>query len=104
MVSLERMSDEFLNTPYGYNFYPHGDGNLVKNLVEVSNKDIALKAFYKEDDHYVMRFINNSNESVTTDLRVKDSSLSLNFSKYEVKTVVYDLKSLTERRNFIKEY
>ena len=104
MVSLERMSDEFLNTPYGYNFYPHGDGNLIKNLVEVSNKDIALKAFYKEDDHYVMRFINNSNESVTTDLRVKDSSISLNFSKYEVKTVVYDLNSLSERRNFIKEY
>ena len=104
MRSLERNSDEFLNTPYGYNYYPHGDGKLIENLVEISNKDITLKAFYKEDDHYVMRFFNNSNESAITNLRVKDSNLELKFSKYEVKTVVYDLCTISERRNFIKDY
>ena len=103
MKSLESNSDEFLNTPYGFNFYPHGDGNKIQNLIESSNKDIALKAFYKEDDHYLMRFINNSNENATTTLKVKDLTLDLNFSKYEVKTVVYDLTSIKERRNFIKE-
>ena len=104
MKSLERNSDEFLNIPYGYNFYPHGDGNLIENLIEISNKDIALKAFYKEDDHYILRFINNSNESATTNLRVKNSNIELKFSKYEVKTIVYDLHALNERKNFIKDY
>ena len=103
MVSLERNSDEFLNTPYGYNFYPHGDGNVVENLLEISNKDIALKAFYKEDDHYVIRLINNSKENIQAELRVKNLSINLNFKKYEVKTVVYNLNKLKERRNFIED-
>ncbi len=103
MNSLERNSDEFLNIPYGYNYYPHGDGCLIESLVEVSNKDIALKAFYKEDNHYILRFINNSSVSANTSVRVKDLSINLNFSKYEVKTIIYDLESLKERRNFIKE-
>ena len=102
MVSLERYSDEFLNIPYGYNTYPHGDGKLVENLVEISNENIALKAFYKEDDHYILRFINNSNENIKTTLRIKDSLLELSFSKYEVKTIVYDLNNIVERINFIK--
>ncbi len=101
MKSLESNSDEFLNTPYGFNFYPHGDGNLIKNLIELSNKNIALKAFYKEKDHYLIRLFNNSNESANTKLNVKDLSLDLNFSKYEVKTVAYDLNSIYERYNFI---
>ena len=103
MTSLERNADEFLNVPYGFNTYPHGDGNLVENLVEIDNKDIALKAFYKEDSHYVLRFINNSNSNITCNIRVKDSNTSLNFNKYEVKTVVYDFNKLVERRNFIKD-
>jgi len=103
MASLESNSDEFLNTPYGFNFYPHGDGNIIENLVEISNKNIALKAFYKEDDHYLLRFINNSKESTSTILRVKDSTIELHFNKYEVKTVVYDLKTINERENFIKD-
>ena len=101
MESLESSSDEFLNTPYGFNYYPHGDGKLIENLVDISNKNIALKAFYKENDHYLLRLFNNSNESINTKLRVKNSSLDLSFSKYEVKTIVYDLKTIYERRNFI---
>ena len=101
MNSLESFSDEFLNTPYGFNYYPHGDGNLVENLIELSNSNIALKAFYKENNHYLLRLFNNSNESVTTKLRVKNSSLDLSFSKYEVKTIVCDLETIYERRNFI---
>jgi len=102
MTCLERNADEFLNIPFGYNTYPHGDGEIVSNLVEVSNKDIALKAFYKEKEHYVLRLINNSNENVYTNLRVKDKTIDLYFSKYEVKTVVYDLNSLIERGEFIE--
>ena len=101
MESLESSSDEFLNTPYGFNYYPHGDGNLIENLVDISNKNIALKAFYKENDHYLLRLFNNSNENINTKLRVENSSLDLSFSKYEVKTIVYDLKTIYERRNFI---
>lgn len=102
MESLERKCDEYLNVPYGYNFYPHGDGKLVENLVSISNKNIALKAFYREDDHYLLRFINNQNGSANTTLKVKNLNIELCFSKYEVKTVVYDLKTLYERKNFIK--
>ena len=103
MVSLERNTDEFLNTPYGYNFYPHGDGKVMENLIEISNPDITLKAFYKEDNYYLVRLFNNSNENIKANLKIKDLSIDLCFSKYEVKTVVYDLKSLKERYNFIKE-
>ena len=102
MTSLESNSDEFLNIPYGLNYYPHGDGAITKSLVEVSNENIALKAFYKENNHYVLRFFNNSNESVNTKLKIYNLSLELNFSKYEVKTVVYDLNQIYERRNFIE--
>lgn len=101
MKSLESNSDEFLNKPFGFNYYPHGDGDLIDNLIEVSNKDITLKAFYKEGNHYILRLFNNTDESVTTNLKVKNLSLELNFTKYEVKTVVYDLSAIYERTNFI---
>jgi len=103
MVSLESNADSFLNIPYGYNTFPHGDGKLIENLLEISNTDIALKAFYKEDEHYVIRLINNSNENVTTNIKIKGCNIELHFSKYEVKTMVYNLNTLSERRNFIKD-
>ena len=103
MVSLESRCDEFLDVPYGYNFYPHGDGKLIEDLIEISNVNIALKAFYKEDDHYIIRLINNANVNTNAKLKVKDNHIELSFTKYEVKTVVYDKDNIYERRNFIKD-
>jgi hypothetical protein len=55
----------------------------------------ALKKAY-DKDAMIFRLLNNTPNSVESFIKVNGQRLTLNFGKYEVKTVVYENGVLTE--------
>jgi hypothetical protein len=81
----------------GLNFFPHGKDMDKTNVINLDNEAISLVAFYKENDGYVLRFVNNNENAETVTITLMGQSYSLSFGKYEAKTHIYDGKSLTEK-------
>ena len=94
---LENKAQEFVNTPFTLNFFPHGKGYTQDSVVNIDNTAISLVAFYKEKDSYTLRFVNNTDGDESTTLTIGDKNYTLNFGKYEAKTYVFDGKRLTEK-------
>ena len=49
----------------------------------------------------IFRLLNNSNEEIETSISVNSTTLPLQFTKYEVKTVVYENGELIEEKMLI---
>lgn len=88
---LERLATEFNQKPVVVNAFPNGSGEKGQELMEVSNPNVTLIAMKKsqQTDGYVLRFFNNSAEHTVDRVRLLDASITLEFKKYEVKTLVY---------------
>lgn len=93
---LENNAQEFVNTPFSLNFFPHGDGNLAKPVLQISNPAISLSAFYQEDFQYVLRLVNNNAQHSETAVILSGKKFCQSFSPYEVKTLIYDGNSFAE--------
>lgn len=98
---LENAAQEFVNTPYSLNFFPHGCGDTAQPVLNVENDAISLSAFYKSDNCYVMRLVNNNRDSAETDITLCGKKYHMSFGKYETKTAVYDGLTLTEREIWV---
>ena len=100
---LERMATEFCQKPYTLNVYPHGNGTyLNESPVVLSDHDITLSCFRKlEDETYMIRLFNNLDTARKCDCTVKGASLSLEFGKYEVKTLLYKNGKLCEHDSML---
>jgi alpha-mannosidase len=94
---LENNAQEFVNPPYSLNFFPHGDENLAKKVLEVSNSSISLSAFYQTEEGYILRLVNNFDQPVQTDVTICGTSQKITFQKYEAKTFLYCNGKLTEK-------
>lgn len=101
LEKLENNAQEFVNTPFSLNFFPHGNGNAAENVLSVENPAISLSAFYQEENGYVLRLVNNNAEPNETDLTLCGQSRRLSFGKYEVKTCFYDGSSLIEKEYWV---
>ena len=100
---LERLAQEFNQKPYALSAFPIAYREKALPLsIAVANRNITLVAMKKgeETGGYILRLLNNSPESVQTELSVNDEKILLSFGKYEVKTVVYD-KDLRESHNLL---
>ena len=93
---LENNAQEFVNTPFSLNFFPHGDGNLAKPVLQISNPVISLSAFYQDNSKYVLRLLNNNAQHSETAIILCGKRFSQSFSPYEVKTLIYDGNSFLE--------
>ncbi len=100
---LERMATEFSQKFYTLNVYPHGNGTyLGSSPVVLSDNDIALSCFRKmEDETYMIRLFNNLDAARKCDCTVMGTTLSLEFGKYEVKTLLYKNGSLIEHDSML---
>ena len=98
---LENNAQEFVNTPFSLNFFPHGDGVLAENVLDVDNSAISLSAFYQTEEGYILRLVNNNAETNQTNLTLCGEIYALSFKKYEVKTYLYDGNSLTEKELWV---
>ncbi len=99
--TLENNAQEFVNTPFSLNFFPHGDGNVAQSVLNVENPAISLSAFYQAEQGYILRLVNNNAEANQTNLTLCGQNHQLSFGKYEVKTLVYDGSTLTEKEYWV---
>ncbi len=100
VCELETKADEFINKPFCLNAYPHGNGRAEIKTVSIDNKNVTLKAIFKQDGKTVLHILNNGEKEQTAKVDVFDKKAVLNFKPYEVKTLVYDGK-LIESENLL---
>ena len=98
---LENNAQEFVNTPYSLNFFPHGDGELATPVLQIENPAIGLSVFYKEGESYTLRLVNNNPAQISTQLTLKDKIYQISFEKYEVKSYVYDGMTMTQKDEWL---
>ena len=97
--ALERLAAEFNMPPYACNVFPvDTDKTAPEFALNISDPDIVLIAMKKsvERDGYVLRLMNNYSAGCEASVECCGAKIDLNFGKYEVKTVLYDGKALTE--------
>ncbi len=98
---LENNAQEFVNIPYSLNFFPHGSGDLAKQVLNIENSAISLSAFYENADGYILRLVNNNPSAVSTALTLQDKTYQISFNRYEVKTFIYACGALTQKEEWI---
>ena len=97
---LERKANEFVQKPYGLNIFPIPMEKTGQVSFDVSiggaviSMPTAKKAYGK--DAFIFRLLNNTDNTVSSYIKINDNRLDLNFGKYEVKTIVYENGTLTE--------
>ena len=94
---LENKAQEFVNTPYSLNFFPHGSGDTAKNVLQLSDPAISLSAFYETEEGYILRLVNNNAENASTAVALCGRIFNMTFTPYEVKTFIYAGGKLTEK-------
>ena len=102
-ASAERKAAAFTQKPYALNFYPHGTGERHEtSAVTLSDGTVSLSCFRKVGpDTYMVRLINNTEEGRACECTVFGKSLTLDFGKFEVKTLLYKNDELTEQRSML---
>lgn len=96
---LERLATEFCQKPYACNVFPiERDEKMSDFNLDIEDKNIVLVTMKKRygKDSFILRLLNNSLDSKTTTLTVNGASVTLNFGKYEAKTIEYSDDKLTE--------
>lgn len=96
---LERLSQEFTTPAYACNVFPIERNSQPKPFsVAISNKNIALTTFKKaiRGNEYILRFINNSQEREKTEFTLNCAKINLNFTPFEVKTIIFNNGKLSE--------
>ena len=100
---VERATQEFVQKPYALNIFPTKvSASVVANkkdfAVSLEDETVSVVTIKKADEQekLIFRLLNNSKNCVETALNVCGARLPLHFGKYEVKTVLWDGKSLQE--------
>ena len=94
---LENYAQEFVNTPFSLNFFPHGNGDLAESVLKVENPAISLSAFYQTEVGYILRLVNNNPKAMSTGVDLRGKAVCLSFTPYEVKTCLFDGNTLQEK-------
>ena len=93
----EKISKMFNEPVYGTLFFPHGDGNVPKETVLLSNPNIVISALKRRnDDTFLIRLYNGNFASASTELNIKGIKKNIQFKKFEFKTFVFDGKTIKE--------
>ena len=94
---LENNAQEFCNPPYSLSFFPHGTGKPARETLRLSDRRISLVSFYRTENGYTLRLINNNPAPVSATLCLCGKDYALSFGKFEVKSFTYDGNALTEQ-------
>ena len=96
---VARKAQHFNMKPMALSFYPTGVGKLPASPLKLLNSDvITINAFKKADcgDGYIIRLFNPTDKAQDCVLSFYDSKISLQFGKYEIKTIRFANGKLTE--------
>lgn len=89
---LERRALEFNQRPFAMNIFPTGDGKAAERVrISQSNPNITASAIKKSEtgEGYIVRLFNGTGKPASTDFSIGDADVTVDFGKYEVKTLTY---------------
>ncbi len=102
---LERKALEYCEKPYALNIFPIPSkikGTPFKiNLSDDTITLVTLKKADGEKDKFILRLFNNTDSAKTTDLTINDAKISLTFTKFEVKTIIYENNRFKEAKELL---
>lgn len=93
----ENRAQEFVMPPYSLCLFPHGTGTADEALLTVDNRAVSVSAFYKTDEGYILRLVNNNETATAADIILCGNGYRISFIPYEVKTFRFDGKTLEEK-------
>ena len=103
--ALEREAQLFTQRPYALNIFPTPQTKKPTRDFKVSLSDEAVSvATVKKADGreaIIFRLLNNTDREAQTTLTVDGASINLTFTKYEVKTVLFENGALTEESEML---
>ncbi len=102
--NAERKAQEFTQKPYALNLFPVPSSNKEAEFnVSLGDDVVSLVTMKKADDKNatLFRLLNNNENETSTSISVNSITLPLQFTRYEVKTVVYENGKLREEKNLI---
>ena len=94
-----RLSAHFNRRPMVLSFYPTGVGEKPQTPVLLRDNDIVtIEAFKKADcgDGYILRLFNPTEQKQTAVVQVYDAEETVEFGKFEIKTLRYEAGKLRE--------
>ena len=99
ICDCEKFAQEFIYSPYSVNMYPHGNGNIVKDIIELSGNGLVLSALKQGvNGKYIFRIFNNTKKTEQGKIVINKAIRNIKLSKYAFKTFVYDGKRILESK------
>ncbi len=101
---LQKNADLFAERPFAMNIFPTVDQKAGKALdIRTSNPAVALVTMFRarQTEGYLLRLQNNAQQPVSTTVSCGGAELTVNFGKYEVKTVRFHGGRLEELAEFL---
>ncbi|MBQ2841664.1 MAG: alpha-mannosidase [Clostridia bacterium] len=96
-ISNIDMQAEICNQPcIALSFFPSGANEKKDTRIEISNPDIILTRYRKNDDEIKIRLFNSSDMPASTDFTIKKNAFEINFGAFEVKTFKYNDGTISE--------
>lgn len=93
----DRLAQEFNHQPYVVEYYPHGDGNTIKETVTVSNPNVVITALKKRKyGGYLFRVYNSNSKPASTVVSILGNKKTIKLKKYEFKTYEFDGNKIEE--------
>ena len=74
---------------------------LVKYRKGVEDPAISLSAFYKAEDGYILRLVNNNPQKISTQITLCGTSREISFESFEVKTLKLYKDALQEMEQWV---
>lgn len=82
--------------PYILTYFPSGDGSKPQTALTLTNRNILLSYFHKEEQSFLIRLFNSSEGSQTTTMRCFGVETELMLGGFEVKTFILNNGLLQE--------
>ena len=95
-LQIERLAQSYNMMPYALSFFPCGEGEKIKSLVEIVNANILMTNITYTNSCYSVRFYNSSNRREKSQIRIMNWQGEIDFTPYEVKTFIYKDSRISE--------
>lgn len=89
---VESEAEIYNQQPYSLSFFPSGQGEKKDTTVRIDNKNIILSRLEKVEDGIKLHLFNSADSSEKTQLVMESSSFEVEFTPFELKSLIYDGK------------
>lgn len=93
---IEQRAQEFSESPYSVNMYPHGDGNTVNGEITLNGDGIVMTSLRKSvSGGYIVRLFNNAAKTNECQLKIGKVEKSFTLTKFAFMTLIFDGNDIT---------